>query len=576
MTRNFTSTLFAASLASAFFAMSSCGPNGGNQSWVHKNISGLMQFQETNRELPQLNAIKANPHFIWRGEDVGLALSGERVSELRSKLNQGSLVMVSFIPGSEIGRYLQDAPSTWALHVNGDNGHALVYIQDMFTLNGLAALAHKENGCGALQMLTLANMQSGANTLTPPVYSEFVALSSVAVGKDQVQVSAIEASIKKLEAQGTRFHTTTSGLATTGVVETLFKTAAGSLAGFSTEQFSHAESGSTTSTSQKSVIAALPGKKDNETTIIIGAHLDSINSAGVTENAPGADDDASGIATLTEVIRVIAANGWTFDRRIEFHAYAAEEVGLVGSTHIAQTYREQGRNVAAMLQVDMNSWTNDPSSTTIHIVDQFTSGTLNRSLKNLLHAYLGGDFVQKALKGGTSDHKAWYQSGFPTVFPFEDPASYNHAIHSANDNSTTINNLALSARFSKMILTFLAHHAGLTQAGDFSGTKAGFISGIAEDLFLAIGPGANEGFFTFAVSAPAAIESIEICRSNAAGDPGCIEEKAISVRKDDLSGRRIFSVVTELSIEDGNRFAVFGYDSAEKINALRTVRLNNL
>ena len=53
-------------------------------------------------------------------------------------------------------------------------------------------------------------------------------------------------------------------------------------------------------------------------------------------DAPGADDDASGIATLTEVIRVALANGWKPKRTVKFMGYAAEEVGLRGSNAIAQ------------------------------------------------------------------------------------------------------------------------------------------------------------------------------------------------------------------------------------------------
>jgi leucyl aminopeptidase len=578
MKRNILSLVNSSVLFAALTFLNGCGQDTPAHSWIHKNVSSVMQFQNVNRQIAYSDVLDQKPYFIWRGKDVGLSLSSGDLSEVSPKLGQGSLVMVSFSPGSEMGNYLQDAPSTWALHVDkaADAGHALVFVQDSFTLDGLSALAHRENGCGGLQLLSLANIDAGASTLIPPVFSEFVAIEAVAVGKEKVNLSALETTIKTLEAQGTRYHSTDTGLATTGVVETLFKTAAGSLAGFTTEQFSHLEAGASIVTSQKSVIATIRGKKDNETTIVIGAHLDSINSANITQNAPGADDDASGIATLTEVIRVISENGWTFDRRIEFHGYAAEEAGLIGSTHIAQTYREQGRKVAAMLQIDMNAWSDDPDSSTIYIVEPFTSRTLNRSLKDLLHTYHGGDFMQKTLTRGTSDHKSWYQSGFPTAFPFEDPSSYNKAIHSIYDDFVNLNNLKLTARFTKLALTFLAHHAGLTQAGDFSSAKSGFRGEVGSDLFLAISPGAGEGFFNLAVSAPATVEYVEVCRSNAAGDPGCIEEKAISARLDDLSGRRIFSVSTELAIADGNRFAIFGYNSDEKINALRTVRLNSV
>ena len=52
--------------------------------------------------------------------------------------------------------------------------------------------------------------------------------------------------------------------------------------------------------------------------VVLGAHLDSINTSGGGSNeqvAPGADDDASGIASLTEVIRVALASGWNAPMR---------------------------------------------------------------------------------------------------------------------------------------------------------------------------------------------------------------------------------------------------------------------
>ena len=81
----------------------------------------------------------------------------------------------------------------------------------------------------------------------------------------------------------------------------------------------------------------IPGTSDAQATgpvVIIGAHLDSINKTDHTTPAPGADDDASGIATLVEIVQQIATGHLTFQRTVELHAYAAEEVGLVGSLDV--------------------------------------------------------------------------------------------------------------------------------------------------------------------------------------------------------------------------------------------------
>ena len=74
---------------------------------------------------------------------------------------------------------------------------------------------------------------------------------------------------------------------------------------------------------------------------MLGAHQDSVNGARATGRAPGADDDASGVASLSEVIRVALANDYRPLRTVKFMAYAAEEVGLRGSADIAAAAPER-------------------------------------------------------------------------------------------------------------------------------------------------------------------------------------------------------------------------------------------
>jgi Zn-dependent M28 family amino/carboxypeptidase len=63
------------------------------------------------------------------------------------------------------------------------------------------------------------------------------------------------------------------------------------------------------------------------------------------------DEAASGSSSVLEVFRVLASNGFRGSRSIEFHAYAAEEVGLLGSQAIASTYQKEGKVVAGMMQL---------------------------------------------------------------------------------------------------------------------------------------------------------------------------------------------------------------------------------
>ncbi|MCC7105477.1 MAG: M28 family peptidase [Chloroflexi bacterium] len=81
-------------------------------------------------------------------------------------------------------------------------------------------------------------------------------------------------------------------------------------------------------------------------TVIVGGHFDSV-SAG-----PGANDNASGTATMIELAR--ATQGKAYPFRLRFIAFGAEEVGLVGSERfVAQLSPEERANTIAMVNLDM-------------------------------------------------------------------------------------------------------------------------------------------------------------------------------------------------------------------------------
>jgi len=70
-----------------------------------------------------------------------------------------------------------------------------------------------------------------------------------------------------------------------------------------------------------------------------------------TDDAPGANDDASGVAAVMEMARVMSKRKW--DATLVFIAVAGEEQGLFGSTHWAQMAKEKGWNVAGMITNDI-------------------------------------------------------------------------------------------------------------------------------------------------------------------------------------------------------------------------------
>lgn len=167
---------------------------------------------------------------------------------------------------------------------------------------------------------------------------------------------------------------------------------------------------------QKSVIMTIPGTARRDEVVVIGGHLDSITFDG-TARAPGADDDASGIATVTEVARALLASGYHPERTIQFMAYAAEEVGLRGSQLIVRDYKQRGVHVVGALQLDMTN--RQGSDRDIWLMKDYTSAPQNAFLIALLDTYVGATWGLDVCGYACSDHAAWNRAGVPASMPFE-------------------------------------------------------------------------------------------------------------------------------------------------------------
>src|SRR5699024_10059053 len=70
-----------------------------------------------------------------------------------------------------------------------------------------------------------------------------------------------------------------------------------------------------------------------------------------TAYAPGAADDASGVAAVMEAARVMS--DYKFDATLVFMAVAGEEQGLLGSTHYAEKAKQNNWNIAGMITNDI-------------------------------------------------------------------------------------------------------------------------------------------------------------------------------------------------------------------------------
>ena len=209
---------------------------------------------------------------------------------------------------------------------------------------------------------------------------------------------------------------------------------------------------------QPSVIATIPGSRFPDEIVVLGGHLDSIapGSFDPDFSAPGVDDNASGMAVLSELLRATLARGLRPDRTVQIMGYAAEEVGLQGSQEIARQYRREGRNVVAVLQLDMTAY--QGSNEDIVMVSDFTNAELNAFVGRLVDTYQSNLRRTTTECGyGCSDHAAWTAEGFPATFPHEARVGQgNPFLHTTRDTLETIGNNADHAmKFAQLAAAFL-------------------------------------------------------------------------------------------------------------------------
>lgn len=102
------------------------------------------------------------------------------------------------------------------------------------------------------------------------------------------------------------------------------------------------------------VVATLKGTDPNDNRIfIISGHLDNMRSNVMdrTGDAPGANDDASGVSAVMECARVMSKHN--FSATVIFVAVSGEEQGLLGSVFMSEKAKKQNWNVEAVLNNDI-------------------------------------------------------------------------------------------------------------------------------------------------------------------------------------------------------------------------------
>jgi Peptidase family M28 len=179
----------------------------------------------------------------------------------------------------------------------------------------------------------------------------------------EIDPGRIQATIQRLTEFGTR-HTASSqtdpvrgiGAATAWVTQQMESAAKASSGRMTVQQQTFVQPVSSripVPTTITNVIATLQGTASPERFYVVTGHLDSrvTDVLDFTSDAPGADDDASGVALVLELARVFATH--QFPGTLVFATVAGEEQGLYGSAHMAAQMNAAGNDVQAMFSNDI-------------------------------------------------------------------------------------------------------------------------------------------------------------------------------------------------------------------------------
>lgn len=211
---------------------------------------------------------------------------------------------------------------------------------------------------------------------------------------------------------------------------------------------------------QPTVILTVEGSDPElkDQVIILGGHGDSINThnEAVDSLAPGADDNAAGIAVLSDVLRIMINQNYRPKHTIQFIAYAAEEVGIQGSYELARVYRENNTKVIGVIQFDGVNY-NVKKTFDMALISDSTNSDQNNFLAELIDTYVHAKWTWEQCGYGCSDHAAWNYEGYRASYPVEAINSEQTPyLHSAQDTfEKSNNNSKHAALFVKLGIAYL-------------------------------------------------------------------------------------------------------------------------
>lgn len=183
------------------------------------------------------------------------------------------------------------------------------------------------------------------------------------------------------------------------------------------------------------VVAELPGDDPSQVFLVLG-HFDSINDLGQGQGeAPGADDNASGIAAMLEIARLLADH--RLAHPVRFFATNVEEVGLQGVQAFAERARQDGTAIVGAYNIDaVGSYQH---GTQLVLNGDADSAYLQDLLIELNDSYgLGQSLLVRQNPVIVADDNYLRSAGFPTILVARELYGWSRIVHTPGDTLDTV------------------------------------------------------------------------------------------------------------------------------------------
>jgi len=214
------------------------------------------------------------------------------------------------------------------------------------------------------------------------------------------------------------------------------------------------------------------GTYEPERVLEVGAHYDSVFSS------PGANDNASGVAAVLEIARLLASRYTARTVRLVF--FAMEENGLIGSREHVRNLVKQGNLPVGILALDGIGYATDEADsqgTPIRIpllfsppttgnftlvAGNFSSGWLGARFESCIEAYVP-DLPYYSLNrlagwfkdADRGDHYSYWKAGIPAVAIVDGMEYRNPNYHRPSDRPATLNRTFLHQNTQAVLATVL-------------------------------------------------------------------------------------------------------------------------